>query len=182
MNSQFWYKNLYLVARLGGNETTEIILRHINEWAVLLSVLLVLVGATQKKFTERIEQQGGRVISMPKDNLPHDGCYLVCIEDEVKRELQTEPWFSVGIPKGMEDCKAKLYWLGYQGKESSYIFRACCRLIPSWSFVIWYLWCSAAVCWSVTVQIRGYILENDNNKYSNSNRFLHTSSLILCPS
>ena len=23
---------------------------------------------------------------MPKDNLPHDGCYLVCIEDEVKRE------------------------------------------------------------------------------------------------
>ena len=69
-----------------GNETTEIILRHINEWAVLLSVLLILVGATQKKFTERIEQQGGRVISMPKDNLPHDGCYLVFIEDEVKRE------------------------------------------------------------------------------------------------
>lgn len=77
---------IYTWLRGWGNETTEIILRHINEWAVLLSVLLILVGATQKKFTERIEQQGGRVISMPKDNLPHDGCYLVCIEDEVKRE------------------------------------------------------------------------------------------------
>ena len=57
-----------------------------------MSVFLVLVGATHKKeITERTEQQGGRVISMPKDNLPHDCCCLVCIEDEVKRELQTEP-------------------------------------------------------------------------------------------
>jgi len=43
-------------------------------------------GSTQKKFTEKVEQNGGRVISMSKENLPHERCYLVCSEDEVKRD------------------------------------------------------------------------------------------------
>ena len=46
----------------------------------------VVLGSTQKKFTEKVEQNGGRVISMSKENLPHERCYLVCSEDEVKRD------------------------------------------------------------------------------------------------
>ena len=46
----------------------------------------MIAGTTQKKFTEKVEQNGGRVISMPKENLPHDRCYLVCSEEEVKRD------------------------------------------------------------------------------------------------
>lgn len=44
------------------------------------------LGTTQKKFAEKVDQNGGRVISMPKENLPHEGCYLVCSEEEVKRD------------------------------------------------------------------------------------------------
>nr|XP_058945922.1 uncharacterized protein LOC131773954 [Pocillopora verrucosa] len=43
-------------------------------------------GSTQKKFKEKVEKNGGRVISMPKENLPHERCYLVCSEDEVKND------------------------------------------------------------------------------------------------
>lgn len=46
----------------------------------------MIAGTTQKKFTEKVEQNGGRVISMPKENLPHDRCYLVCSQEEVKRD------------------------------------------------------------------------------------------------
>lgn len=46
----------------------------------------VVLGSTQKKFTEKVEQNGGRVISMSKENLTHERCYLVCSEDEVKRD------------------------------------------------------------------------------------------------
>ena len=45
-----------------------------------------ILGTTQKKFTEKVEQNGGRVISMPKENLPCDRCYLACSEEEVKRD------------------------------------------------------------------------------------------------
>lgn len=48
--------------------------------------ILHLIGTTQKKFTEKVEQNGGRVVSMPKENLPHDRCFLVCCEDEVKKD------------------------------------------------------------------------------------------------
>ena len=30
----------------------------------------VVLGSTQKKFKEKVEKNGGRVISMPKENLP----------------------------------------------------------------------------------------------------------------
>ena len=46
----------------------------------------MVLGSTQKKFKEKVEKNGGRVISMPKENLPHERCYLVCSEDEVKND------------------------------------------------------------------------------------------------
>ena len=55
-------------------------------WVVVNYFAFALLGTTQKKFTEKIEENGGRVISMPRENLPHDGYYLVCCEDEVKKE------------------------------------------------------------------------------------------------
>ena len=47
----------------------------------------MVLGSTQKKFKEKVEKNGGRVISMPKENLPHERCYLVCSEDEVKNDF-----------------------------------------------------------------------------------------------
>ena len=46
----------------------------------------MVLGSTQKKFKEKVEKNGGRVISMPKENLPHERFYLVCSEDEVKND------------------------------------------------------------------------------------------------
>ena len=46
----------------------------------------MVLGSTQKKFKEKVEKNGRRVISMPKENLPHERFYLVCSEDEVKND------------------------------------------------------------------------------------------------
>ena len=47
----------------------------------------MVLGLTRKKFKEKVEKKnGGRVISMPKENVPHERCYLVCSEDEVKND------------------------------------------------------------------------------------------------
>lgn len=149
---QKWWKTVYsrpIIQVRQSNNTADVRPRELLPLQKMDFVLVGrMPGATQKKFTERIEQQGGRVISMPKDNVPHDGCYLVCIEDEVKRESsKLNHDLVLAYRRRWKIVKPSFIDWATKEKRVPTFSEHAVDLSPLEALiVIWYLWCSAAVC------------------------------------